>query len=238
MGRALAYTRVSTTEQVQHGLGLAVQQQAVVDHCRREDVELVESFEDPGVSGTLPLHERPGLAAALAMVKEREQDPLPITALVVARWDRLARDTLEALLIEREFKRHGVQVLAADGTPVDRTMVEFMHVLASRKGLRSGARALAGCPCSHWSSICPCALSFLRAALPGWREAPRSSLRRLASLDLHEPLLGVPQRAVSIGEVLAEDVLRSPAGRRARLRSRRRGGSAHGAGRSTSRPRR
>ena len=193
VGRALAYTRVSTTEQVQHGLGLAVQQQAVVDHCRREDVELVESFEDPGVSGTLPLHERPGLAAALAMVKEREQDPLPITALVVARWDRLARDTLEALLIEREFKRHGVQVLAADGTPVDRTMVEFMHVLASRKGLRSGARALAGCPCSHWSSICPVpchsfALRFPAGVRPrgrayaDWR-ASISTSRSSASLN-------------------------------------------------------
>jgi DNA invertase Pin-like site-specific DNA recombinase len=72
---------------------LPVQEQAIVDFCRHEGRELVAVFSDPGVSGTLALHERPGLAAALAAVKEREHDAIPITALVVARWDRLARDT-------------------------------------------------------------------------------------------------------------------------------------------------
>lgn len=60
MQRVLGYIRVSTQEQAQHGLGLPVQEQAVVDYCLREGHELVEIFEDGGVSDTYALHERRG----------------------------------------------------------------------------------------------------------------------------------------------------------------------------------
>ncbi len=58
---AIGYVRLSSQEQAQHGLGLPVQEQAIVDWCRREGYELVSVCRDPGVPGTLPWHER-GLA--------------------------------------------------------------------------------------------------------------------------------------------------------------------------------
>src|SRR5688572_18733107 len=103
--RAVGYVRVSTQEQARDGYGLPVQKQAVIDFCRQQGYELVAMYEDAGVSGTLPLWEREDLRAALVDVRQRKDDPLPVTALVVARFDRLARDTLQALLIEQDFQR-------------------------------------------------------------------------------------------------------------------------------------
>ena len=142
--RCVGYLRVSTNEQAQRGLGLPVQEQAVIDYCRREGMELVGLYSDPGVPGTTALHEREGLAAALADVKAREDDPLPVTALVVPRWDRLARDTLQALLIEQEFERHGAPVVSADGLNGDQTMRELLHVMAGAERRALVARLAAG----------------------------------------------------------------------------------------------
>lgn len=143
MKRAVGYVRVSTQEQAERGLGLPVQEQAITDWCRREGYELVDTFRDPGVPGTLALHEREGMPAALEAVKERQGDPVPVTALVVARWDRLARDTLVSLLVEEEFNRVGCTAVSADGIGVDQTTRELFMVLASaeRRSLVSRLKA-------------------------------------------------------------------------------------------------
>ena len=142
--RAVGYVRVSSQEQAQDGLGLAVQEQAIVDWCRREGWELVAVYRDPGVSGTLPLHARAGMRAALGDAKEREGDPVPVGALVVARWDRLARDTLVSLLVEQEFTRHGCAVVSADGIGADQTTRELFMVLAGAERRNLVARLAAG----------------------------------------------------------------------------------------------
>jgi site-specific DNA recombinase len=142
--RVIGYTRVSTNEQAQKGLGLPIQKQAIVDFCRQQGHELLEVFEDGGVSGTYALHERPALRDAYVYVEERRRDPLPVGALVVARWDRFARDTLVSLVAEQEFKRLGSDVLSADGIGVDQTTRELFAVLASAERRNLVARLKAG----------------------------------------------------------------------------------------------
>lgn len=115
-----------------------------MDWCRSAGVELVATYGDPGVSGTLALHKREGMAAALDAVRARQQDLMPVTALVVARWDRLARDTLVSLLVEQEFTRLGCTVLSADGIGVDQTTRELFMVLASAERRNLVARMKAG----------------------------------------------------------------------------------------------
>jgi site-specific DNA recombinase len=107
--RVAGYLRVSSDEQVR-GFGLDVQRDHVEDFCRQERLELVETYIDPGVSGTTPLEARPGLSAALEDVRSGR-----VEAVVVARFDRLARDALTALLIERDFQRAGGTILSAEG---------------------------------------------------------------------------------------------------------------------------
>lgn len=129
MRRAVGYCRVSTAEQVQ-GYGLDVQRQRVLDFARDEGYELVGIYDDPAVRGALPLYEREGLTEALNVVREREADPFPVEALIVARFDRLGRDALESLLAEREFGKFGAATLYAEGMNGDDPQTRFMrHVL-------------------------------------------------------------------------------------------------------------
>jgi site-specific DNA recombinase len=129
IGTAAGYLRVSTDEQAR-GYGLDVQRSKVGEFAKRERLSLAAVFEDVGVPGSTPLAAREGLSAALEAVRAGKA-----TALVVARHDRLARDILEALLIEREFERNGARVLYADGGSNDETnelrfMRQVMHAMA------------------------------------------------------------------------------------------------------------
>jgi hypothetical protein len=69
-----------------------------------------QEFEDAGVKGELAVHERQDLPAALTYVRERQDDPIPITAVLVDCFDRLGR--------EREFRRVGAEILYAHYVPV------------------------------------------------------------------------------------------------------------------------
>lgn len=67
---------------------------------------------------------------------------------MIARYDRLARDTLEALLIEREFQRAGATVLYAQGMNGDTAEMAFMrdvlHSMAKLEKQQLVARLAAG----------------------------------------------------------------------------------------------
>jgi DNA invertase Pin-like site-specific DNA recombinase len=65
---------------------------------------------DRGVSGGAALDQWPGLLAALAATKK-----LAAGVLLVAKRDRLARDTLVAAMVERLVERAGARVCSADG---------------------------------------------------------------------------------------------------------------------------
>jgi site-specific DNA recombinase len=125
--RVFAYLRVSTREQAENGYGLLAQRQAIVEYCRAQGWELLDVYEDGGVDGDLPLAERPGLLALLGDVTCRQHDPMPVDGVVVARFDRLGRDTLESLLVEREFSRIGARVLSAQGFNEDDPFTKYFR---------------------------------------------------------------------------------------------------------------
>lgn len=102
MARTIAYRRVSTDEQAESGLGLEAQAAAIRQAVGEPDAW----YGDEGVSGKEP--NRPGLLAALEALKAGD-------VLVVAKRDRLARDTFLALWCEKEAKRRGARILSAAG---------------------------------------------------------------------------------------------------------------------------
>ena len=59
-GRAVAYARVSSEEQVTLGSSLAMQRDRLADYCRLLKLELIETISDEGVSGSIPLARRRG----------------------------------------------------------------------------------------------------------------------------------------------------------------------------------
>jgi DNA invertase Pin-like site-specific DNA recombinase len=96
--RVVTYLRVSSLDQAQSGLGLHAQRDALDRAAGREDWQLVDELGDANVSGRIPWPRRPGLAAAVRAVQDGRAD-----ALAVARLDRLARRTVDALELVDEL---------------------------------------------------------------------------------------------------------------------------------------
>jgi DNA invertase Pin-like site-specific DNA recombinase len=103
----LAYTRVSTAEQVYTGYGLEAQAHAITESCDRRRWELVDSIRDEGVSGKDL--ERPGLYRALERIAAGEAD-----GLVVAKLDRLSRSVVDFGLLLEWFAEAGATLVALD----------------------------------------------------------------------------------------------------------------------------
>jgi DNA invertase Pin-like site-specific DNA recombinase len=79
-----------------------------VSWCAERHLSLTAVYEDIGVSGGAALDKRPGLMAAIEALE-------PGMALVAVKRDRLARDTMNAAMIERLAERAGARVLTCDG---------------------------------------------------------------------------------------------------------------------------
>jgi len=97
MTRTVAYIRVSTDKQAEHGVSLDAQRAKIDAYASLYDLDVVEVLVDAGVSAkTL---NRPGLTRALAMLDAGEAE-----AVIVVKLDRLTRSVRDlGDLVERYF---------------------------------------------------------------------------------------------------------------------------------------
>jgi len=112
MANAVGYIRVSTDKQE---LGPEAQQEAIESWCERNGAALVGLYIDR-LSGGLEPDQRPGFMEALGALVDRRAE-----LFVVARRDRLARDTMVVGMIERLVEREGGRIVSAagEGTDID-----------------------------------------------------------------------------------------------------------------------
>lgn len=110
--RAVAYLRVSTSQQAESGLGIEAQEQAVRDAARRLGCQIAAVHIDAGASGSWELKDRPGLADAINDLRRGD-------VLLVAKRDRLARDSFVIAVLERELQRKGARLVSAAGEGTD-----------------------------------------------------------------------------------------------------------------------
>jgi DNA invertase Pin-like site-specific DNA recombinase len=142
--REFGYTRVSTAEQVD-GYGLAVQETEIRSYCRSNGLHLVAMLSDEGQSGSNGLDDRQGLAEALAGIEAGKA-----SALVVYRFDRLARDLiLQETLIRRLHDQAAevisVQEPALEGDEHTRVMVrQILGVISQYERAVIRGRMMAG----------------------------------------------------------------------------------------------
>lgn len=140
--RLIGYTRVSTEEQSESGLGLAAQRDAIERDAARRGAELVGVRQDASASGK-SLDGRPELAAALAAIEAGEAD-----GLVVAKLDRLSRSVRDlADLLERS-RRNGWALVALDlgidtTTPTGEAMASMVGVFAQLERRLASERTIA-----------------------------------------------------------------------------------------------
>ena len=92
---AYGYTRVSTEEQASGGVSLAAQQERIGLFCKLRGMELKHLYCDEGISGGIPVQDRPQGGQLLAQVKAARER----VAVVILKLDRLSRNVRDFLMI-------------------------------------------------------------------------------------------------------------------------------------------
>jgi len=106
---AVGYARVSTETQADHGIGLETQLEKIRAYALIQQLNLVEIVEDRGVSGTVPVKDRPGGQRLLALLGKRK-----VRHVVALKLDRLFRNTGNALGQIETWDRQGVTMHLID----------------------------------------------------------------------------------------------------------------------------
>ena len=101
------YTRVSTTRQADEGESLTEQERKLAGYAMMQGLALDRLFVERGVSGSVPLAERPEGAALLAALK-------PGDTVITSKLDRMFRSALDALGILGRLKEQGVSLHMID----------------------------------------------------------------------------------------------------------------------------
>lgn len=115
MDRVYCYLRVSTDNQSKYGYSLAEQRAEVIKYCNDNGYEIVNIFEDAGKSGATANEEkmsidgRDALIEMLSTIKDNN-----IKYVVVLNTSRLWRSDFVKVIINRELKRHKVDIKAID----------------------------------------------------------------------------------------------------------------------------
>lgn len=174
--KLVAYLRVSTIEQAEHGFGLDAQRKAIRDAAKVVGARVVGWCADEGKSGALDATDRPGLTDALTLLRTGQAE-----GLIVRDLDRLARVvTVQEALLAEVWCNDGASVFTASppaevarddpDDPMRTAMREMAGVFAGlerrliAKRLRDGRRAKAAAG-GHATGATPY----------GWRSSKRSA---------------------------------------------------------------
>lgn len=105
--RVFGYVRVSTGRQAEEGESLGAQERQLAGYAMQHGWTLAEVFREEGVSGSVPLAERPAGARLLAALQ-------PGDVVVAPKLDRVFRSALDALQMVAAFKERGVALHLLD----------------------------------------------------------------------------------------------------------------------------
>lgn len=106
--KILGYMRVSTVEQAEDNrTSLATQESAIRGLAMIHGIQDVTIFSDPGISGSIPLNERPAGSRLTAQLS-------PGTIVVASKLDRVFRSASDALSTVEAWKAQGVDLILID----------------------------------------------------------------------------------------------------------------------------
>jgi len=194
---AVGYLRVSTDEQADSGLGIEAQRASITAAAARLGLHLREVFTDAGVSGSLPLADRPALLQAVTALHRGD-------VLLVAKRDRLGRDLLEVAMIERLVKKKRARSLSAagEGTENDEPaniMFRFLiDAFAEYERLMTAARTKAGLAAKR-------AKGERAGTLPFGYQLAEGSRQRLAPAPIEQRLMARVRELSALGRSLRQN---------------------------------
>ena len=105
---AVLYRRVSTTEQKDYGMSLSNQSDRLGEFCDRNNIDIIQDFEEDYSAKNF---NRPVFAEMLKFISENKKR---IDYLLIYKWDRFSRNTMEAMNMISQFKGFGVEVNCSD----------------------------------------------------------------------------------------------------------------------------
>lgn len=128
--KAIIYIRVSTGRQVAEGESLEMQEKRLRAYCLAQGFDVHEVIRDEGVSAKTPLALRPGGKRLLAQL-----GPV-IRHVVVLKFDRMFRNTLDALATIGHFNQAGISLHALDfgGQAIDTSTAFGQLIVTLRAG--------------------------------------------------------------------------------------------------------
>lgn len=123
--KAIGYVRVSTQEQAETGYSIDNQKFDIKKYCDFKGFELIDIFEDDGISGAT-IEERPSILAALRYIKENKVD-----YLIVWKLSRLSRKISDVAQISEFLKTNDTKFISIqDGIDTGTPMGEYFLILA------------------------------------------------------------------------------------------------------------
>ena len=101
--RAGCYERVSTDEQAKFGFSIAAQKSLLEEHCKENNIKIIDHYMDDGVSAGKPLHKRPAMLRLIEDIKAGKIDVILFTRL-----DRWYRSTKYYYQVQDILDKHNV----------------------------------------------------------------------------------------------------------------------------------
>ena len=137
--RAVTYERVSSEDQKQRETIKTQQGELAVRLDSESDVSLRDRYVDDGVSGTIPMADRPAGKRLLEDAARGLFDEVWVWKL-----DRLGRDDVDPLIVRRDLERLGVTVHSATEDISDPFIYQIHVAVAAQERRNFLARSAAG----------------------------------------------------------------------------------------------
>ncbi len=137
--KAIGYTRCSTNEQADSGLGLDSQAERIKAYCTMRGIDLADIITDAGVSGGKPLASRDGGQRLLSALKGRQAE-----SVVMLKLDRMFRNAGDCLTTVERWEKNGVALHVVDlgGNAIDTTSAAGRFMLVVLAGAAEMERNL------------------------------------------------------------------------------------------------
>ena len=145
INRVFGYVRVSSVGQAAHGQSLEVQEENIrryFDYRYRDGYSFEGIIQDPAVSASIPLVQRPGGMQLALKIDEGD-------VVVFSKLDRGFRDTIDLITTVRAWQKRGVKVEMLDlgvdlTTDVGQLILQVMGAFAEWERKRITQRIMEG----------------------------------------------------------------------------------------------
>jgi site-specific DNA recombinase len=121
--KVIIYSRVSTTEQADHGYSLADQEARLMQYCNLRGYNIVLKIREDASAKSF---DRPQFKIIQEYIKHNKS---AVDLLLIIKWDRFSRNATDAHLMIREMLKLGIRVDAAE-QPIDVTIPEQKLLLS------------------------------------------------------------------------------------------------------------